>query len=354
MPINPNSLSSPEPDDHTPDEIADKVEHDDLAEESQVDPQTPGTSEEIAQETQSKRTRRTKKQMTADAVVPADDEVVLIKDVGTGAKLERQWLVALELVRGGQATFADKAMNYAMAKYDEQKKNPEQLGAQEPAETDVPSDPTPALEPTVASGMLAAPEGAALGDQVVIGAETYTVGHQNTLVKGQVTAGSGEIVVPKRIWQRELGAGPEGPWMSRVLSSEPDEPTVPVEQAEEKLVVEQASNGKADIDVVPERIPHTVDEIAPGTFKVGTGMLEKIGLPNYSSLQIGPLTLSRTVQDDGRRTKTTVNGREATVIAAVVESFEEMDNTLEFISARFRGQLQSFLEATGALNQPVS
>jgi hypothetical protein len=38
----------------------------------------------------------------------------------------------------------------------------------------------------------------------------------------------------------------------------------------------------------------------------------------------------------------------------VVESFEEMDNTLEFISARFRGQLQSFLEATGALNQPVS
>jgi hypothetical protein len=307
MPINPNSLSSPDPDE-SPDAVAP-----DGTELGQ-----PGGAQPPADEPESgRRTRRTKAQMMADAVVPADDEVVLVKDIGTGAKLERPWLVALELVRGEKAEWVDKSMKYAMAKYDEQKKSPEQLGSQEPAEkVDVPTfdgGTVPPRELTVASGMLAAPEGAALGDQVVIGAETYTVGHQNALVKGLVSVDD-EIVVPKRLWQRELGSGPEGPWTVQVLVgldvySASDE--VP-EQAEEKLAVEQTSNGKADIDAVPERITHTVDESAPGTFKVGTGMLEKIGLPNYSSLQIGPLTLSRTVQDDGRRTKTTVNALQGT------------------------------------------
>jgi hypothetical protein len=98
MPINPNALSGAQPEPSEPEEAA-----------------------QPAAEEAPKRTRRTKAQMIADAVVPADDEKVELKDAGTGAKIERTWLVALEMVRDGKAEFADKAMKYSMLKHDQQK-----------------------------------------------------------------------------------------------------------------------------------------------------------------------------------------------------------------------------------------
>jgi hypothetical protein len=205
MPIKPNALPSPEPDDRTPEEIAGKVEHDDLAENDR-DPQTPGTGEEIAQEEQPKRARRTKAQMIEDAVVPADDAPVEIKDSITGAKITRPWTDAVALVKAGTAQWVDKAMKYALLKAEQASGGPasqEPMGA---ADTGEPSAQTPSPATHDASGQRLAPEGAALGDEVVIGSETYIVGHGGVLVQG-VVAVDGEIVKPKRRWQRELGAG---------------------------------------------------------------------------------------------------------------------------------------------------
>lgn len=379
MPINVSALSSPESDDRTPEEIAGKVAHDDLAEQPPSEAAAAALSgatnenEDVTAEP-AKRARRTKAQLIADAVVPGNDDKVELKDVATGAKIERTWLVALEMVRDKKAEFADKGMKYAMLKHDQQKvagafaQPSEGPASQEPmvaADTGEPSAQTPSPATDV-SGQPLAPEGAEVGDEVIIGVDTYYVGHGKVIVDGLV-GDEGEIIQPRRRWQRELGAGPDGPWESRLLvqtvSAHPQagpiqEPSVPIEQAEAKLAVEQAisppQNGKADLDAQTERLPRTVEEVEPGTLKIGTGMLDKIGLPDYSSLQIGPITMSRTVQDDGRRHTETVKGRQVTVITAAVEAFEELDNTIEFVGARFRGQLQSFLEATGALKQPVA
>jgi hypothetical protein len=199
---------------------------------------------------------------------------------------------------------------------------------------------------------------------VRVGAETMRVGHGGVLTTSPVAV-DGEVVKPRRRWQRELGSGPNGPWQSTPIGG-----TVPAHPESGAFAEAPAQNGNGHAEQVSdvveqavrsgepvvqtERLPHVQEEVATGVLKLGTGTLDKIGLPDYSSLQVGPITISRTVLDDGRRHKEVVRGREVTVISAAVEAFEEMDNTVEFIAARFRGQLQSFLEATGALKQPVS
>jgi hypothetical protein len=363
MPINPNVLPSPEPDEPEPTPTGDRT----------------GDAEVTAPEEPPKRTRRKKSEMIADAVIPAADEAVEIKDSGTGAKVQRPWTEAVALVKAEKAEFTDRAHHYAMLKADQQEASP----AFEPDKTqkqDVRYDPgllsmivktgehetqsgdvfvawsdihgghsgemvkklwdeLPRSAPqdaTDETGMRVAPEEAALGDEVVVGAETYVVGHGRRLVQGIVEF-DGEPIIPQRRWQR---ASADGPWESVPL-------TTPTQQ--------QA----AEVKVETEKLPRTVEQVDDGsgvlTWKIGTGILEKIGMPNYSSFQIGPITASRMVVDDGRRTVVPLSGgREGSVPSAVIEAFEEADNTVEFIAARFRGQLQSFLQATGALTQPTS
>lgn len=312
MPINPSALGDPAP-------------------EEQPDDQPQQAEEPV------KRTRRSKAQMIADAVVPADDEQVDLRDSGTGAKIQRPWLVALELVRDGKAEFADKAMKHSMQKYDQQKAAPafessEGPAPQEPmdaADTVEPSGPTPSVPPE-----------AEVGDEVCVGADVFRVGHGRVLTKSPISV-DGEIVHAKQRWQR----GPDDEWRS---SAAPEKVAVPA--------APPTTNGKGDeVEVRTEQLPHTQEAQTDGSIKIGTGVLEKIGMPDYSSFQVGPITISRTVYDDGRRhTVTFDDGREGEVITAAVEGFEVLDNTVEFIAKRFRGQLVSFLEATGSLKQPVS
>jgi hypothetical protein len=276
--------------------------------------------------------------MIADAVVPADDEQVDLRDSGTGAKIQRPWLVALELVRDGKAEFADKAMKYAMQKYDQQKAAPafEQDGAAFPVDEEARAT----SRSGEASAVDSIPPEAEVGDEVCVGADVFRVGHGRVLTKSPVSV-DGEIVHAKQRWQR----GPDDEWRS---SAAPEKVAVPAAPPE--------TNGKGDeVEVRTEQLPHTQEAQADGTIKIGTGVLEKIGMPDYSSFQVGPITISRTVYDDGRRhTVTFDDGREGEVITAAVEGFEVLDNTIEFIAKRFRGQLVSFLEATGSLKQPVS
>lgn len=376
MPINPNALSAPEPDEQPPSEAAAAA----------VSGQTNEHEDPAAEPP--KRTRRKKSEMIADAVVPGMDDVVEIKDAGTGAKIERPWRVAVEMFRDGKATWLDKPQEYAFLKYEQQRASGA-FGAHEDggsvgdtvddtpterqpdssafsqdaaaAHSDTGEDPAnpepdPMPAPSVdnadepqethdASGQRKAPEGAELGDEVIIGASVYNVGHGHVLVQG-VVAKDGEIILPKQRWQRELGPGPDGPWVATALAKASiDNPGA-------------SSNGKADgVKVETERLPREVEQV-PGdgvlTWKIGNGILEKIGLPDYSSLQVGPITASRMVVDDGRRTTVSLgDNRVGQVPTAVIEAFEEVDNTVEYIAKRFRGQLQAFLEATGALKQPV-
>jgi hypothetical protein len=365
MPIKPRNLPSPEPDDRTPEEIAGKVEHDDLAE-SNRDPQTPGTGEEIAQEEQTKRKRRSKAEMIADAVVPADDEPVEIKDALTGAKITRPWSEAVALVKAGTSEWADKAMKYAVLKAEQASGGP---ASQEPmggADTGEPSAQTSSPATHDASGQRLAPEGAELGDEVVIGSETYIVGHGGVLVQGVVAVG-GEIVKPKRRWQRELGAGSNGPWESRTLLfvDEPeDQPAAGVgKQIASELngdaVLTPAQNGVGSMPVVwREFLPDTFEKVGPGEWKVGTGVMDKIGLPSrggeWSSLTVGPCTASRTFPEDGEYTKVKIGDREEIVPVAGLR-YQRMCRALVEIDANsLRGELTTFLATQGVVLSPLA
>jgi hypothetical protein len=346
MPINPNARTSPQP------------EPDDAAAREQGLPTTEDAKTMDADSTASepaKRKRRTKDERIADAVVPDDDENVALKDIATGAKIERPWIEAVALVESEKAEFADKGMKYARIKYAQQQapsasQEPAAPSDQAPPATDAFGRPSPeqleaAQLPTDESGQMVAPEGASHGDEVVIGAKTYFVGPTGVLVDGVVDAPA------RRRWQRELGAGSDGPWESQPLRLD-------ALLADEKTSAPVENNGHYDqppITVQNERLPRTVEPLDNGMVKIGTGILEKIGLPDYSSFHVGPITISRQVFDDGRRTVVPLgDGREGEVITAAVEGFELLDNTVEFIAARFRGQLRPFLQATGAQVQPVS
>jgi hypothetical protein len=322
MPINPNALSGPTP-----------------------EPEEPAAETPVAGEAP-KRTRRTKAQMIADAAIPANTDVIELKDAGTGAKIERQWLVALELVRDGKAEFADKAMKYSMLKWDQMQS---QGAFEQPAAAD--SSGTPAEN--VAKAISIPPE-AEVGDEVLRGADVFRVGHDGTLTTGPISV-DGEIVQPKRRWQRELGSGVEGPWEAKVLRTEA-EARENNEHAElESLGQAPSTNGNGDhaqVETLPAGV--SVEQISDGAWKVGTGILEKIGLPDYSSLQIGPISASRTAVDDGRRSTVMIGDREAQIPTAVVEIAREAMDIVEYIARYQRGELVSFLESTGALKQSVS
>jgi hypothetical protein len=346
--------SSPEPDDvdHSPDAVA-------------PDGTELGQSGGVQSGEPPKRTRRSKAQMIADAVVPADDAPTAIKDLGTGAKIERPWAEAVALVKDGKAEFVDKSLKYAVMKAEQQAAAPafagEPSSAQTPFGGDGQDHPAPATDafgrpspeqleaaqlPTDGSGQMVAPEGAEHGDEVRIGTETYRVGPGGTLVKGVVDAPA------KRRWQRELGAGANGPWESVVVGSSQNG------NGEPAFALPQES-ALAELNIETERLPRTVEPVDGDDgvlkWKIGNGILEKIGMPNYSSFQIGPISISRMVVDDGRRTVVPLaNNRQGEVPTAVIEAFETIDNTVEFIAARFRGQLMSFFQATGAIQQPVS
>lgn len=360
MPINPNALSSPDP--NEADQTVAAAQDADMAAQQPVDAPEPA-----------KKQRRTKVQMIADAVIPGDAEMVEVKDSSTGAKVQRAWREAVGLVASGAVEFVDKTLKYAVLKMEQQAAAPafaqgsddDAVGVGGGLDAAAPGGTTSRNEQ--ASSV---PPGAAVGDEVRVGTGTLYVGHGGVLTSG-VVAVDGVQVKAKRRWQRELGTGANGPWESVALTQTSEQrpifdekvvdPSVPVEPvftetgAFDGLEPTQNGNGGApEVTVQTEKLPHTTEELPNGIMKIGTGTLDKIGLPDYSSLQIGPITMSRSIQDDGRRTTKTVNGREVVVITAAIEAFEELDNTVEYVASRFRGQLQSFLEATGALKQPVS
>lgn len=370
MPINPNALGASVPE---------------SPEQTTIDEQTasaPSQPEEPA-----KRKRRTKAEMIADAVVPAPDDMVEVKDAGTGAKVSRPWHEAVGLVKSEQAEFVVKDFKYALLKYEQQQAAPafapqpsdnpaerevrHTVGGQELLKTgeiggvvtysDENGSGTMSLDEWNLLSMTPAPAGAApsnvppeaeLGDEVVVGADVLRLGHGRVLTSAPIADSDGNAVKPIRRWQRELGSGINGPWEGKLLPRHREH-----EVAQKETPVVDASNGHddaANIAVDTERQPVTYEQVGPVEWKIGTGILEKIGLPDYSSLQIGPITASRTVIDDGRRMTVTLGNREASIPTVAVEVGQQASDVVEYIARYQRGELVSFLESTGALKQPVS
>jgi hypothetical protein len=144
------------------------------------------------------------------------------------------------------------------------------------------------------------PPDAQLGDEVRVGAETLRVGYDRALTNSPVADANGEVIRPARRWQRELGAGLDGPWQQTPLTviGEPR----PILEKSDVPLEKDSQNGNG-VTVQTERLPREMEELDDGSIKIGTGILEKIGLPDYSSLQfLGPITISRAIKDDGRRT----------------------------------------------------
>lgn len=326
-----------------------------------------------------KRKRRTKAELIADAVVPAADEKVKLKDSSTGHEIERPWLVAVEMFREGKAEFADASLKYAVMKMDQQKgaeptrdsaaaridglklrwnnlqkrldmisggDNREEVEAiNEESDkvrldiialggTDPASDDAYEQRAHDDSGQMLAPEGAEVGDEVHMGASIYRVGHGGVLVQGQVGTPEGDVIAPKRVWQRELGTGGDGAWESRaVTGGASGSPTFTI-------------SGGNGLNVESAREPmQEVVQVSPLVYKVSGGYLEKIGLPEYSSLQIGPTSVQRHVADDGRRTKVQMGGRDVELPTAVVEGLQECFHLSEFVMRSERQAMIDFLES---------
>jgi hypothetical protein len=251
MPINPSALSgaddSGDPaDGRDPDIAADAA---------------------AAQEEQPKRTRRTKAQMIADAVVPADDAQVELKDAGTGAKIQRPWLVAVEMVREGKAEWADKSMKYALMKYDQQKAAPAfeppegETEAEKAERLDGPYGLDPAKQDTKSENI---PPEAEVGDEVLANDSVFRVGHGGVLTNQHSPVSiEGEIVHAKRRWQR----GADNEWRSADLSTSDDaQPDIPAERPTPAPEVAQ-TNGRGDGEVTSRasasRVRRSTSRTAP-------------------------------------------------------------------------------------------
>lgn len=343
---------------------------------------TPPLASDQQESKPAKRTRRKKEDLINDVVIPGQDDTIEVKFTATGNKGERPWNIAVELFREGKVEFVTKDptgidLKYAVEKMDRQQsgdppapKSPdldpsstegltlrwqklqEMIGEQHPG-SDIEAlneeselvrkqivelgGSDPAAPDTGAEsgkkGSESVPPDADVGDIVRIGADTYRVGHGGVLTQGPVSV-DGEPALPKRAWQRELGTGGNGEW--QVVETFPQD------------AVKPPSNGHKDAPVEQQVVDPEMREVAPGIWKVGTGVLEKIGLPEYSSLQIGPNTMSTAVLDDGRRTKTKMphgDEREVVVPTAVVEAYGLCADTVEYVSSLQRRQLIAFLEA---------
>lgn len=344
MPINPNALGTPASDAVAPDGTE------------------LGQSGGAPAEEQPKRQRRSKAQLIADAVVPEPDHEVIVKDLASGAKVPRPWSEAVSLVKAGTAEFVDKSLKYAVLKMEQ-----EQVA--------------PAFEQPVAANLESGKRGddnvppeAEVGDEIVVGSETYRLGHGRVLTHGVIGNPDGSIIQAKRRWQRELGAGPTGPWESTPLSGGTEQTNAPVQTPDAFSQLAEAFQQPSAPDPTPvasalagtppgvtvqsETLPIDVERVGQVEWKIGTGILEKIGLPDYSQLQVGPISASRMVIDDGRRTVVTIgNGpsaRQASIPTVLIETMKEVTDFCEFVARYQRAQLVSFLQATGAIKQPVT
>jgi hypothetical protein len=325
--------------------------------------------------------------------VPAPDAQIEVKDAGTGAKVQRPWPEAVALVKAGQAEFVDKSLKYAVLKMEQQPVAASSAFAQpaqpseDPAEREVrytidgQALLKTALEqsdaPTTSSS--GRPRTASREDGPTSGSCSRCLPRRATAAPAPPTsrptpswatrcasvrdparrsrrrahdspvAVDGEVVKPKRRWQRELGPA------QRALGVDALAHRLPTNNDQGRRLASRrsAQNGHGDGPVVQtERLPAEVERVS-----------ERVEGRHRHPREDRParLLLAADRPDlglaHGRRRRPAQRGDDRGPQGARadgrVEAFEAMDVT-EYIARHQRGELVSFLESTGALKQPVS
>lgn len=341
--------------------------------------------------------RRTKEQLIADAVIPGPTDIVKVEFTASSTKGDREWQKAVELFREGKVKFVDGSLRYAVLKLDQQaaedgagdsevvekiatatarwldlqqridaatedeevrtlseeseqvRDEINQLGGQDPASEEAYAnrDFTPGAL-VGKRGPEYVPENAMTGDEIITGSkadkteETYYVGYGHVLMKDPPTHEDVPVMAGAR-WVREG----ENDWRSYELidgDESEDEPDVPATIGEGIAKSGAGEPLKVDRETVAP-VAEQVGGVQLGLWKVSMGYLEKIGLPDYSSLQIGPCSAQTHVLDDGRRTKAVMHGRDVEVPTAVVEMLQQCGQVAELAMRAERQAMINFLEA---------
>lgn len=357
------------------------------------EPKPPAGAPEAGEQAEAppaKRRRRSKAEILADTVVPGEDDLVQVKFISTGTKGERPWLVAVELYREDKIEFVPKELKYAVEKMDQQKgAAPAAKPDDGPGKADDPKEEIEGLtarwsglqtridaldpgsqdaavlaeEAEIVRGQIMelggtdpasdagyeqrtrrgevgkdVPPDAQVGDEVIIGLETYRVGHGNVLVQGQVGTSEGEIIHPQRRWKHVLGTGGKE-WESQALSARSEKPSPLAVTGGQEMTIEREV---VERSAAPSGV--TVDGL--GVWKVTMGYKEKIGLPDYSNIEIGPASAQHQVVDDGRRvTMTREDGSTVELPAAAVEGMAKCAQVCEYVMRAERTAMINFLEA---------
>lgn len=307
----------------------------------------PPAGEQQEEQPKPKRKRRTKAEIERDniaaAVIPGDDDPVTVVMKDTGTPAERPWLVAVEMYRDGKVEL-NKDHQFAVKKIDLEREAAKQ-GAQapDPAGDGAPAaEPQPLQEPPAPapSGPAAAafapqPDAAsavpAPQDKIFVrmaGAnKTHVVSFDPSeweLARALVFTGAGEFTEDEneRLHQTQLSAGDlPGPIAAKV------------------------PNPQTAMTITP---PAPNDDAAkPGVWKVSMGYLEKIGLPDYSSLQVGPAAAQHMVIDDGRRQDYDLGDRRVSLPVSVIEGMQKCAQVCEAVMRAERSSMINFLESQG-------
>jgi hypothetical protein len=368
-------------------------------------PPPASADDDGAAKTKPKPRRRGKAQMIADAVVPDAADVIKLKDRATGETIERPWSEAVAMFRDDKVDFVDppgspSPLKYAVMKMDQQveagaKENDAEsvealqsrwervqemldetkasdtdkigeleheasfvrekiieLGGTDPA-----SDDGYEERARRSDGVLAGVEGtqqnfdpdlAEVGDQVQIGTDQFYVGHGKVLTSSRPHypedhPRAGQAIDLEYVWQGG----------SRVaLTMEGKKPTsaVATTSASSSMKVIPTQTTASSVKVEREVVSEDFEQVSQKTWKVTMGYLEKIGLPEYSALHIGPCTASRFVVDDGRRVEVPMPtksdpDRVVKIPSSVVEGMQEAANVCEYVMRSERQAMISFLEA---------
>lgn len=368
--------------------------------------------------------RRTKKELIAAAVIPADDIKVAIKFKATGTEGDREWPIAVGLVKEGKAEFVDKGLKYAVlkmdqnaegggagaggsapaanrkvgekldsletrwvalqAKVDEAKGEQEirdlsaeaenvreeitSLGGQDPTIDEAyarreKGEPQSLRFPKDGPRHVPLPDAAEIGDEVVINGSTSYIGHGHTMISASPHNDAGVIEANGRWAKTDNGwnytdlkkertaarASEEGfhdPAAGDKLEDGNRSITKAASQAA-GITKDGEKNTQGDLVIQREAVGQGAElvDVNLGLWKVSMGYLEKIGLPDYSSLQIGPASAQRHILDDGRRIVVAMHGREVEIPAVVAEAMQEAAQVCEYVMRAERQAMVNFLEA---------
>lgn len=292
----------------------------------------PQQSADDATDEKPKRKRRTKAEIEADkiskAVIPNDDEEISVVFTDGGKTGVVLWPEAVTLAKEGKIDLSEKHQ-YAIKKLEQM--TAEELTAKADAE-DAEFDDAPNLPADDDTFDVIVAEAAVTWNWEQI--KTHVLDNRNTNLEASPELMAAiEQERAYRAKKAEHGLDKNGELAEPAAAKEPADPGVPTgpvstasAQYAEKGEVVLGSNGFPLV-------------------RISFGYLEKIGLPEYSALNIGPCQVTGYVEDTGEMIE--VHTKDGVKLArkAVVEGLRQCGIDAEAAMRAERQSLINFLEA---------